>query len=229
MDLLPTRRGLIAAGLALPLLALPGCATRLGDLVGLEDAVRRLLTLAAQRTFTRLLADEGFLRDDIARIELPPQLGGGAVTAALAIALGTRAVQDRLLRVVNAAAREGAERAAPVVADSIRDLSIADARAILRGGPTGATDHLARSMGERLFDVAYPEIGRALRLAENGVVQRVLQVATGINFIGLQADVTRKTSAAIYNAMGREEAAIRADPQSSGDPVLAQVFGALRR
>lgn len=224
-----SRRSLVAAGLALPLLALPGCVTRLGDLAGLEDAVRRLLTLSSQRAFARLLADEGFFRDDIARIELPPQLGGGAVTAALAIALGTRAVQERLLRVVNDAAREGAERAAPVVADSIRDVRIADARAILRGGPTAATDHLARSMGERLFGIVYPEAGRALRLAENGVIQRVLQVATGINFIGLQADVARKTSAAIYNAMGREEAAIRADPRSSGDPMLAQVFGALPR
>ena len=223
-----TRRSLVAAGLALPLLALPGCATRLGDLAGLEDAVRRLLTLSSQRAFARLLADQGFFRDDLARIELPPQLGGSTITAALAIALGTRAVQERLLHVVNEAAREGAGRAAPVVADSIRDMSIADARAILRGGPTAATDHLARSMGERLFDAVYPEIGRALRLAENGVVQRVLQVATGITFIGLQADVTRKTSAAIYKAMGREEAAIRADPLASGDPLLAAALGSRR-
>lgn len=225
MDLLPTRRGLVAAGLLLPLLALPGCVTRLGDLAGLEDAVRRLLTLSSQRAFARLLADEGFYRDELARIALPPQFGGGSITAALAIALGTRAVQERLVRVVNAAAEEGAERAAPVVADSIRDMSIADARAILRGGPTAATDHLARSMGERIFDSIYPGVGEALRLAENGVIQRVLQVATGINFIGLQADVTRKTTAAIYRAIGREESAIRADPQSSGDALLAGLLG----
>jgi Protein of unknown function (DUF4197) len=228
MEISLTRRSLVAAGLALPLLALPGCATRLGDLAGLEDAVRRLLTLSSQRAFARLLSDEGFFRDDITRIELPPQLGGRSITAALAIALGTRAVQDRLLRVVNEAAKEGAGRAAPLVADSIRDMTIADARAILRGGPTAATDHLARSIGERLFDAIFPGVGQALRLAENGVIQRVLQVATGINFVGLQADVTRKTSAAIYNAMGREEAAIRADPRASGDPVLAGVLGALR-
>ncbi|HEU0098243.1 MAG TPA: DUF4197 domain-containing protein [Allosphingosinicella sp.] len=218
------RRRLIAAGLLLPLLALPGCATRLGDLVGLEPAIRRLLTLSAQRAFARLLADEGFFRDDLARIQPPPQLGGRAVTAALAVALGTRAVQDRLLRVVNSAAREGAERAAPVVYDSIRDMTIADALGIARGGPTAATDYLARSMGERIFDAIFPGVGEALRLAENGVIQRILSVATGINFPGLQADVTRKTAAALYGAIGREEAAIRADPGSAGDPVLAAMF-----
>ena len=228
MDPVFTRRGLIAAGLALPLLALPGCATRLGDVLNLEDAIRRLLTLSSQRAFARLLADEGFFRDDVARIELPPQLGAGGITRALAIALGTRAVQDRLLRVVNEAAEEGAERAAPVVYDSIRDMTITDAIRIVRGGPTAATDHLQRSMGERMFDAIFPGVGEALRLAENGVIQRVLQVATGISFPGLQADVARKTSAAIYRAIGREETAIRADPRATGDPVLAGVFALAR-
>jgi hypothetical protein len=229
MDPAIPRRRLIAAGLLLPLLSLPGCVTRLGDLAGLEPAIRRLLTLSSQRAFARLLTDQGFFRDDLARIQPPPQLGGRSVTAALAVALGTRAVQDRLLRVVNAAADEGARRAAPVVYESIRDMTIVDALAIVRGGPTAATDYLARSMGERIFDAIFPGVGEALRLAENGVIQRVLEYATGINFPGLQADVTRKTAAALYRAIGREEAAIRADPNSAGDPVLAGVFGVLRR
>lgn len=219
MNLPLSRRSFVAAGFVLPLLALPGCATRLGDLVNLEPAIRHLLTLSSQRAFARLLADEGFFRDDLARIQPPPQLGGRSVTAALAVALGTRAVQDRLLRMVNSAAREGAERAAPIVYDSIRDMSIADARAIARGGPTAATDYLAMAMGERIFDAIFPAAGEALRLAEDGVIQRVLELATGINFPGLQADVTRKTAASIYRAIGREEAALRADP--GGDPLLA--------
>ncbi|HYW17012.1 MAG TPA: DUF4197 domain-containing protein [Allosphingosinicella sp.] len=220
-----TRRTLVAAGLALPLLTLPGCATRLGDIPGLGPAIRRLLTLSSERAFARLLADEGFFRDEVTRIQPPPQLGGSTLTATLAVALGTRAVQDRLLRVVNQAAGEGARRAAPVVYDSIRDMTIANALSIARGGPTAATDYFARSMGERIFDSIFPGVGEALRLAENGVIQRALQFATGINFPGLQADVTRKTSAALYRAIGREEAAIRADPSSAGDPVLAAMFG----
>lgn len=218
------RRLIVAGGLVLPLLALPGCATRLGDFVNLEPAIRRLLTLSSQRAFERLLTEEGFFRDDVARIQPPPQLGGSAVTRTLAVALGTRAVQDRLLRVVNSAAAEGARRAAPAVYDSIRDMTIDDARSIARGGPTAATDYLARSMGERIFDAIFPGVGEALRLAEDGIIQRSLQFATGINFPGLQADVTRKTAAALYRAVGREEAAIRADPGSAGDPLLAPLF-----
>ncbi|HEU0133286.1 MAG TPA: DUF4197 domain-containing protein [Allosphingosinicella sp.] len=220
----PTRRSFVAAGLALPLLALPGCVTRLGDLPDLEPAIRRLLTLSAQRAFARLLAEEGFFRDDLARVQLPPQLGGGRTAAALAVALGTRAAQDRLLRLVNRAAAEGARAAAPLVYDSIREMTIADARAIARGGPTAATDHLRRASGEGIFDSVFPQVGQVLRSAESDTLRRVLRVATGISFGGLQADVSRKASEGIYRAIGREEAAIRADPDAAGDPLLAAML-----
>ena len=229
MDLSLTRRSLVGAGLCLPLLALPACATRLGDLgFGLEDAIRRILTLSSQRAFARLLTDEGFFQDEVARVTLPPQLGGSGVTRALAVLLGTSAAQDRLLRLVNRAAAEGAQAAAPLVYDSIRDMTIADAVSIVRGGPTAATDRLQNHVGDRIFDVMFPGVGRALEALDNGIVRRALGVATGINFAGLQADVARKASAGIWRAVGREEAAIRADPRATGDPLIIGVFALAR-
>ncbi|HEY0044487.1 MAG TPA: DUF4197 domain-containing protein [Allosphingosinicella sp.] len=227
MTQLLTRRRLLAAGCTLPLLALPGCATRLGDLFNMEDAVRRLLTISSQRAFARLLTDEGFFGDELTRVELPSQLGGSGVASALAIALGTRAVQDQLLRVVNRAAAQAAGAAAPVVYESIRNISITDALAIVRGGPVAATDYLQRSMGDAIVNAMFPQVGQALRGTDNVLVSRALRVATGIDFAGLQADVSRKAAHSIYRAIGREEAAIRANPRSADDPVLAGVFGVL--
>src|SRR3954469_18943596 len=103
-----SRRRLVAAALVVPLLPLAGCATRLGDVPGLDEAVRRLLTLSAQRAFARLLTREGFFADDLARGSLPSQLGGSAFTRAFAVLLGSSFVQDRLLRIVNDAAADGA-------------------------------------------------------------------------------------------------------------------------
>ena len=229
MDSLLTRRSVIAAGLSVPLLTLSGCATKLGDLgFGFEDAIRRLLTISSQRAFAQLLTEEGFFRDDLARVNLPPQLAGSGITQALSVALGNRAVQDQLLRLVNRAAVEAADAAAPVVYDSIRNMSISDAVSLVRGGPTAATDHLQRSMGDAIVNAMFPEVGQALRTADNGVLGRVFRVATGIDFAVLQADVSRKAAAGIYRAIGREEAAIRANPRSTGDPVLSGVFGILR-
>ncbi|MEA1013793.1 DUF4197 domain-containing protein [Sphingosinicella sp. LY1275] len=223
MDQLLSRRALIGAGLALPLLALPGCTTLPG--FNVEDAVRRLLTLSSQRAFANLLQDEGFFQDEVARVTLPPALGGTGATSVLAALLRTRAVQDQLLRIVNRAAADAADAAAPMVMDSIRSMSIVDAIGIVRGGSTAATSYLQRGMGNAIFDAMLPGVGNALRLLDSGIVSRALGAATGIDFAGLQRDVTLKASDGIYRAIGREEATIRADPQATGDPLLSRVFG----
>jgi hypothetical protein len=223
MDSWLTRRRLLAAGLLIPAFALPGCATLGG--FGFEDAIRRLLTLSSQRAFARLLRDNGFFEDEVARIPLPPQLSGaGAVASAL---LRTPLVQNQLLQVMNRAAANAAEVAAPIVYDSIRNMSFADAVGLVRGGPTAATDFLERSMGNAIVDAMFPGVGNALRLFDNGVVNQLVRAATGIDFSGLQRHVADSAARGIYRAIGREEAAIRANPRETGDPVIAGVFGVL--
>lgn len=227
MVALLTRRAMMSAGCAIPLLALPGCATGLGGF-SFEEAIRRLLTVSSQRAFASLLQENGFFESDVARITLPPQLGGGGTTSVLAALLRTSAVQNQLMQIVNDAAANAAERAAPLVMDSIRTMSIVDAVSIVRGGPTAATAYLQRSMGTAIFDAMVPGVGSALRLLDRGVLSQALRVATGIDFSGLQQDVARKASDGIYRAIGREEAAIRANPSATGDPLLTGVFGVLR-
>jgi hypothetical protein len=223
MDPLLSRRRLLAGACLLPVLALPGCATLGG--FGFEDAIRRLLTLSSQRAFANLLQENGFFQDDVARIPLPPELSGaGSVASAL---LRTSLVQDQLLRLMNRAAANAAEAAAPIVYDSIRGMSFADAVSLVRGGPTAATDFLQRAMGNAIVDAMFPGVGNALRLFDNGIINRVVQAATGVNFGGLQRHVTETAAQGIYRAIGREEAAIRANPRETGDPVIASVFGVL--
>lgn len=227
MDQLLTRRHILFAVAALPLATLPACTT-LGDLegFGFENALRRLLTVSSQRAFANLLTDNGFFSDELARVPLPPQLAGaGGLASAL---LRTPAVQNQLLGVMNRAASEAAEAAAPVVYDSIRNMTISDATALVRGGPTAATDFLQRAMGTAIVDAMFPDVGNALRLFDSGIVNQVVQAATGISFAGLQRHVSETAANGIYRAIGREEAAIRANPQSANDPVISGMFGLLR-
>ena len=133
------RRALLRGAALLPLLALPGCASTPG--FSLTEAIRRLLTLASQRAFATLMADNGFFDSAVARIDLPPELGGPGASSLLARALRAGPVKDRLVRQVNRAAERGAARAAPIVADAITSLSIADAAAIISGGSGAATTY----------------------------------------------------------------------------------------
>lgn len=219
MDDSLSRRSLLVAGCALPLLALPGCATLPG--FGMVDALRRLLTMSSQRAFARLLDENGFFADDLARIGLPE---AGPIAAAL---VRVPFVRDQMVRLMNRAASNAAEAAAPVIYDEIRTMSFGDAMSLVRGGPTAATDFLERAMGNAIVDAMFPGVGRALRALDNGVLNQLLRSATGIDFQALQRHVSESAARGIYRAIGREEAAIRANPRETGDPLLIGVFGML--
>jgi Protein of unknown function (DUF4197) len=220
------RRNMLGAAALLPLLTLPGC-TGTGGL-SLVDAIRRLLTLSTQRAFAALMQDNGFFDSQVARISIPDQLGGSTTGGLIAAFLRTDAFRSRLTRQVNRAAEKGAALAAPIVTDAITSLSVADALAVVRGGSSAATDTLSQALGSRLFEAMIPGIGDGLRLFDSAVVTQALKVATGIDFAGLRDDVARKASDGIYRAIGREEAAIRANPAATGDPLLTAVFGIAR-
>ncbi len=223
MSHLTSRRALLSAAAVIPILALPGCAGGLG--FSLVDAIRRLLSLSAQRAFAGLMRENGFFDDNVAKIELPEALGGGRGSTIVAALLQTNAFRSRLTRQVNRAAEKGAELAAPIVADAITNLGVEDAAAIVSGGGSAATALLQRAMGDALIGRMLPGIDAGLKLFDSDVVNQALKQVTGINFAGLRDDVTRKATDGIYRAIGREEAAIRADPASTNDALLIGVFG----
>ncbi len=216
------RRALIASAAILPILVLAGCANSGFSLV---EAIRRLLSISSQRAFAALMRENGFFDDAIARISLPDRLGGERASSIVALALRSGPVRERMLRQVNRAAEKGAEIAAPMVAAAIQSMSVEDAVSIVRGGSSAATDVLQRQMGTALVTAMMPGVDNGLRLFDSQIVNEALRLATGIDFAGLRDDVTAKTSDAIYRAIGREEAAIRANPSSANDPLLATVFG----
>ncbi len=221
-----TRRTVLASAALAPLLALPGCGNTSG--FSLVEAIRRLLTLSSQRAFAALMQENGFFDSQVARISIPDQLGGATTGTILSALLRTDAFRSRMTRQVNRAAEKGAALAAPIVTDAISSLSVADALAVVRGGSSAATDTLSSAIGTRLIDAMVPGIGDGLKLFDSAIVTEALKLATGIDFAGLRDDVTRKASSGIYRAMAHEEAAIRANPQATGDPLLIAVFGLTR-
>jgi len=218
----PSRRALlIGAALTLPLLVLPGCAT-IGMGGGPEEGLRRLLQISSQRALARLITVDGYLNDAEARITLPPGDRSAAVLGAL---LRSAPVQRELTLVVNRAASEAADRAAPLVYDSIRSLTFSDALGIVRGGPTAATSYLERSIGDRIIDAMFPEVGDVLHQLDGGsILGPVLGAATGIDIPAIQRTVTRQAAQGLWHAIGREEASIRAAPASAGDPLVEGVL-----
>lgn len=219
------RRHLLLSGAAFVTLALPGCQSL--PAFSLTEAIRRLLTLASQNAFALLLQPGGFYDSSVARIALPDRFGGNSGTILSAV-LQSRQFRERLQRQLNRAAEKGAERAAPLVADAVRNVSIDDAAALVRGGPQAATSFLRGRMGTALLDSMLPGLSEGLRLFDDQVIGQAVRSVTGFDVAALAQDITRKADDSIWAAMGMEEAGIRADPQKTNDPVLIGVFGLLK-
>jgi hypothetical protein len=218
------RRAVLGLGAAAGLLALPGCSSLPG--LSLTEAVKRLLTISSQNAFAQLLQPNGFFDSQVARIAVPDSLGGSRVTGIATALLRSKPVQDRLLKQVNRAAEEGAELAAPIVAETIRNMSISDAVAIINGGPRAATALLQGQLGNTLVERMLPGIGSGLRLFDNEIINLVLSQATNVDFTGISRDVTNRVNDAIYRSIGAQEEAIRTNPRITNDPLLIAVLGA---
>tara|TARA_R110001606_G_scaffold46100_4_gene118804 strand:- start:3481 stop:4161 length:681 start_codon:yes stop_codon:yes gene_type:complete len=217
------RRSVLGFGAVAGLLVLPGCSSLPG--LSLTEAIKRLLTLSSQNAFAELLQPNGFFDSQVARISVPDSLGGSRVTSVATALLRSKPIQDRLLLQVNRAAERGAELAAPIVAETIRNMSIADAAAIINGGPRAATSLLQGQLGNTLVDRMLPGIGNGLRLFDNEIINLVLSQATNVDFSSISRDVTNKVSDAIYRSIGAQEESIRANPRATNDPLLIAVLG----
>jgi len=220
------RRSVLGFGAAAGLLALPGCSSLPG--MSLTEAVKRLLTVSSQNAFAQLLQPNGFFDSQVARLSVPDSLGGSRVTNIASALLRSKPIQDRLLRQVNRAAENGAELAAPIVAETIRNMSISDALAIVNGGPRAATSLLQGQLGNTLVERMLPGVGSGLRLFDNEIINLVLSQATNIDFASISRDVTNKVNDAIYRSIGAQEESIRANPRATNDPLLIAVLGAGR-
>lgn len=217
---LDRRRLLGTFGIGAGALMLGGCATYEGRVT---NVIERLLLLSSERAFARLTAPGGFWDEQIAQIGLGDLLG--ARGSVLTNILTSGIVKARVEREFAGFAVEASERAAPVIFDTIELIGVENTIALIRGGPTSATAYLRGEAGNRVIDAMVPELGEALRLAQDPLVGQLVSVATGVDLRAAANRVATSVNDTIWAEIAREEAAIRADPRSTNDPVLIGALG----
>ncbi|MXO64264.1 DUF4197 domain-containing protein [Altericroceibacterium endophyticum] len=209
--------GILAAGV----LSLPACQSFGG--FSLTEAVRRLMLLSSERAFTRLTAPDGYWDQAVSQLDLNGFLGargdilGGILTSAL--------FKSRLESAFADIAVDASYRAAPVVTEAVRTIGIANAVALINGQPSAATSYLRGEMAGSLVEAIVPDVAEALRVADDPLVGQALSALTGVNVAQVARSFAGEVDDVIWQQIGAEEAAIRADPASSRDPMLISVLG----
>ncbi len=191
---------------------------------GLKEALR----VGTERATDQLSAPGGYATNAAVKLLLPEQLDTAAKTLKR---LGLGAYIDQFEAKMNEAAEKAAAQAVPVFVDAVKSMTIADAKAILHGGDTAATDYFRRQTQDRLRTMYTPIVRRTMdevgtASTYNTLIDKynAIPLATKPDF-SLDAYVTEKALDGLFLKVGEMEQQIRADPAARTTELLRRVFG----
>lgn len=146
-------------------------------------------------------------------------------------ALGYGPKIDGFVLSMNRAAEAAAPAAKKIFQDAILSMTFDDARRILTGGDTAATDYFKAKTTPQLTIAFRPIVAKTM--AQNGVTKQYDQIAAqaqSIPFVKSQnLDITNYVVASaldgLFYELGQEERKIRKDPAAQTTSLLKQVFG----
>ena len=200
--------------------------TQRDALAGLKAALER----GSRAAVAELGRTDGFFGNPQVKIPLPESLER---TEKLARRLGFSNEVDELVVAMNRAAEAAVPEARKLLLDSVKKMTVQDAKGILTGGDTAGTAYFRRTADKTLHDRFLPIVSTATEKV--GVAQRYKEFARPAAALGLlkteHADldeyVTQKALEGLYFMLGEEEKKIRKDPVGTGSAILRKVFGAL--
>ena len=195
------------------------------------SGLKAALEKGSQAAVSALGRADGFLGNPKVKIPLPESF---TRAESLMRRLGMGRYADELIVAMNRAAEEAVPEAKQLFIDSVRKMTVQDAKGILTGGDTAGTEYFRRTTEAQLHRRVLPIVSRAT--ARVGVAQKFEAYADRAARVGLvkkeDADldeyVTQKALDGLYLTVAEEEKQIRKDPVGTGTAIIRKVFGALR-
>src|SRR5215210_4328260 len=192
------------------------------DLPGISNTeaasgLKQALADGSSAAVAKLGTEDGFLGNPKVKIPLPPALQ--RIESALRFA-GMKREADDLVVAMNRAAEAAVPEAKALFVDSVKKMTVQDAKGILTGGETSGTEYFRRTTRDQLHRRFLPIVQKAT--AKVDLAQKYDQYAERAVSVGMlrkeDADldeyVTQKALDGLYVMVAEEEKKIRKDPVS---------------
>ena len=203
------------------------------DAISTGDAsagVKEALAKGADYAVASLGKDGGFLNNSKVKIPLPGYLQK-AESGLRMFGLGKQA--DELTNTMTHAAEQAVAEAKPILTDSIKKMSVQDAKGILTGGEDSVTQYFKRTSTDQLTQKFKPIVQastKKLQLAEQYNSFAGKAASAGLvdkKDADIDAYVTQKAMDGLFLMIAEEEKKLRSNPVGAGSDLLKKVFGAL--
>jgi hypothetical protein len=191
--------------------------------------------------------EDGFFNNPLVdiRILLPPRLREveQQIRSIDLLVINGNQVVDNFIRSINRGAENAATEAVPIFINAITELTFNDARSILQGDSTAATDFLRSRTSDSLAARFAPVIKTTLDTV--GAADAYNAVLNGINTYNavplvqdinvqvnqlppLEEYAANRAVEGLFKLVAIEEKKIREDPLGRAEEILRKVFGSLR-
>ena len=179
----------------------------------------------------KLGVENGFLANPKVKIPLPPALQ--RIEAALRYT-GMRKQADELVVAMNRAAESAVPEAKTLLVESVRKMTLQDAKGILGGGDTAATQYFKRTTQSQLTQRFLPIVKKATDRV--GLAEQYNSIAGQAAQLGLVKEqnatieryVTERALDGLYLMIAEQEKAFRQNPLGASSDIVKRVFGAVR-
>jgi hypothetical protein len=191
---------------------------------GLKEA----LAIGTENAVRTVSKPDGYLSNQMVKILLPDNI---QKVADMAAKLGFQEQVDNFILSMNRAAEAAAPQATALFVDAIKTISFEDARKILQGGDTAATQYFKDKTSKKLYDQFKPVV--ISNMNKVGVTKAYKDMMAPYESlplvpkesIDLDHYVTDKALEGLFLMVGQEERKIRTNPAARVTDLLKAVFG----
>jgi hypothetical protein len=225
-------RTLLLAGFISICLISGAKAANLADLTNKDivSGLKEALNKGSANAVAKLGKTDGYLGNDKVKIPLPDSLQKIEHTLR---DLGMGQYADELVLTMNRAAEAAVPEARTLLVNAVKEMSVQDAKGILTGGDTSATDYFRAKTSQKLTAKFLPIVQQAT--AKVDVAQKYNQLAGNAARLGLIDEsqtnlenyITQKTLAGLFLIIADEEKEIRTHPTEQGSKLIRKVFGSI--
>jgi hypothetical protein len=189
--------------------------------------LRQALNFGIEKQVTKLTKEDGFFRNELVRITLPPELQKVDRTLR---DVGLDALADEGLKVLNRAAEDAVKEATPIFVNAVKEITFTDARNILTGSDNAATTYLENKTTAELYGKFNPVISNSLD--EVGATQVWASIINRYNALPLTSSVnpdlpdyvTNEALEGVFTMIAVEEKEIRNNFGARTTELLKRVF-----
>jgi hypothetical protein len=194
----------------------------------LISGLKEALSIGTENAVNSVSKMDGYLGNKAIKILLPKKI---QEAADILCKLGYEDKVDAFILSMNRAAEKAAPQAVSFFVDAIKEMTFEDAKGILNGGDTAATEFFESKTRDKLYDAFKPIVSSSMD--EVKVTQAYKEMmgkyTSAVPFAGtasldLDHYVTTKSLDGLFYMVGQEEKKIRTDPAARVTNLLKETF-----